>query len=70
MYNIYLLRRNMTTTQLNIRVPLLIKERAKKKAEELGTNINFLVKLFLSSFLKNDSVEIKHKVDLEKVFDQ
>jgi hypothetical protein len=29
-----------------------------------------LVKLFLSSFLKNDSVEIKHKVDLEKVFDQ
>lgn len=59
----------MTTTQLNIRIPIAIKDRAQKKAEELGTNVNFLVKLFLSSFIKNDSVEIKHSVDLEKVFD-
>lgn len=59
----------MTTTQLNIRVPYIIKERAQKKAEDLGTNVNFLVKLFLSSFVKNDCVEITQKVDLEKVFD-
>ena len=59
----------MTTTQLNIRVPYIIKERAQKKAEDLGTNVNFLVKLFLSSFIQNDCVEITQKVDLEKVFD-
>ena len=60
----------MTTTQLNIRVPFILKERAQKKAEELGTNVNFLIKLFLSSFIRNDTVEITHKVNLEKIFDK
>ncbi len=61
----------MTTTQLNIRLPIDIKTKAQDKAEKIGTNLNFLIKLFLSKFITDDAVvHIAQDIHIEKVFDQ
>ncbi len=60
-----------TTTQLNLRIPVKLKELAQSKAENYGTNLNFLVKLFLSKFVEDDNiVEIKQNIKMEKIFDK
>lgn len=59
------------TTQINFRIPVDLKTKAQEKAESCGTNLNFLVKLFLTKFVKwDDIVHITQDVDMEKVFDQ
>jgi len=40
------------TTQINFRIPVDLKTKAQEKAESYGTNLNFLVKLFLTKFVK------------------
>jgi antitoxin component of RelBE/YafQ-DinJ toxin-antitoxin module len=40
------------TTQINFRIPVDLKTQAQEKAESYGTNLNFLVKLFLTKFVK------------------
>jgi len=40
------------TTQINFRIPVDLKIQAQEKAESYGTNLNFLVKLFLTKFVK------------------
>lgn len=61
----------ITTTQLNLRIPVSIKERAQEKAESIWTNINFLVKMFLSKFIISDKiVTIKQDIHMENIFDQ
>ena len=42
----------MNTTQINFRIPLELKQMAQLKAEEYGTNLNFLMKLFLTKFVQ------------------
>lgn len=60
-----------TTTQLNLRLPIDIKIRAQKKAEKIWTNINFLVKMFLSKFIiSDDAVTIQQDIHMENIFDQ
>ena len=62
---------SMSTTQLNIRIPIDIKNKAQDKAEKIGTNLNFLIKLFLSKFITDtNTVQIVQNIDMEKVFDQ
>ena len=59
------------TTQINFRIPVDLKTQAQEKAESYGTNLNFLVKLFLTKFVKwDDIVRVTQDVDMEKVFDQ
>lgn len=59
------------TTQINFRIPVDLKAQAQEKAERCGTNLNFLVKLFLTKFVKwEDVVHITQDVDMEKVFDK
>lgn len=59
------------TTQINFRIPIDLKTQAQEKAERCGTNLNFLVKLFLTKFVKwDDIVKITQDVDMERVFDQ
>ena len=59
------------TTQINFRIPVDLKIQAQEKAESYGTNLNFLVKLFLTKFVKwEDIVKITQDVDMEKVFDK
>lgn len=59
------------TTQINFRIPVDLKTKAQEKAESCGTNLNFLVKLFLTKFVKwDDVVQITQDVDMEKIFDQ
>lgn len=59
------------TTQINFRIPVDLKTKAQEKAERCGTNLNFLVKLFLTKFVKwEDVVHIRQDIDMEKVFDQ
>lgn len=59
------------TTQLNLRIPTEVKETAQNKAKKMWTNLNFLVKLFLSKFIsENDIVEIKQSIKMEKLFDK
>jgi len=68
---IYYLYITMSTTQLNVRIPIDIKTKAQDKAEKIGTNLNFLIKLFLSKFITDDSVvHIAQNVQIDKVFDQ
>ena len=38
----------MATAQLNLRIPIDLKTKAQNKAESFWTNLNFLVKLFLT----------------------
>ncbi|AHB41355.1 hypothetical protein P148_SR1C00001G0564 [candidate division SR1 bacterium RAAC1_SR1_1] len=60
-----------TTTQLNLRVPTDIKTKAQDKAEKIGTNLNFLIKIFLSKFVvEDDLVIIKQDIHMDKVFDK
>ena len=59
------------TTQLNLRIPINLKIKAQEKAEKIWTNLNFLVKMFLSKFTISDSaVTIKQDIHIEKIFDQ
>ncbi len=58
------------TTQLNFRIPTNIKDKAQDKAHKMWTNLNFLVKLFLSKFVSEDIVLIQQDVDIEKIFDE
>lgn len=59
------------TTQINFRIPVDLKTQAQEKAETYWTNLNFLVKLFLTKFVKwDDIVKVTQDVDIEKVFDQ
>jgi len=69
---IYILSKMMVTTaQINLRIPVSIKLKAQEKAEKIGTNVNFLVKMFLSKFIANDdAVTISQDVHMEKIFDQ
>ena len=58
------------TTQINFRIPVELKAQAQEKAESYGTNLNFLIKLFLTKFVKWDNVvQISQDVDMEKIFD-
>lgn len=60
-----------TTAQLNLRIPTKLKKTAQLKAENYGTNLNFLVKLFLKKFVEdNNIVEIKQNIKMEKIFDK
>jgi len=60
-----------TTAQLNLRIPVGIKLKAQEKAEKIWTNVNFLVKMFLSKFIMNDNiVTIQQDVHMENIFDQ
>lgn len=60
-----------TTTQLNLRIPIDIKTQAQNKAEKIWTNLNFLIKMFLSKFVvEDDLVIIKQDINIEKVFDK
>lgn len=60
-----------TTTQLNLRVPTDIKTKAQDKAEKIWTNLNFLIKIFLSKFVvEDDLVIIKQDIHMDKVFDK
>ncbi len=59
------------TLQLNLRVPVDLKVEAQKKAEKLWTNINFLVKMFLSKFVKEENLVIMQQdIKMEKIFDK
>lgn len=59
------------TTQINFRIPVDLKTQAQEKAESYWTNLNFLVKLFLTKFVKwDDIVRVTQDVDMEKIFDQ
>ena len=61
----------MTTAQLNIRIPAEIKTQAQDKAIQYGTNLNFLIKIFLSKFIADDNlVIIKQDINMEKIFDE
>jgi len=56
--------------QVNFRIPLDLKERAWKKAEQLGTDPSSLMRLFWTQFVeKDDVVQIRQTVDMEKIFD-
>ncbi len=60
----------MSTAQLNMRIPATIKDKAQKKAEDLGSNLNFIIKLFLVKFISDTKiVEIQQDVLLENIFD-
>ncbi|PJA49032.1 MAG: hypothetical protein CO170_00735 [candidate division SR1 bacterium CG_4_9_14_3_um_filter_40_9] len=59
------------TAQLNIRIPVSIKSKAQDKAEKIGTNLNFLIKMFLSKFImQNDIVTFQQDIHTDKIFDQ
>ncbi len=59
------------TTQVNFRIPVDIKHKAQLKAERYWTNLNFLMKLFLTKFAKEDNVvEVFQDVNMENIFDE
>ena len=59
------------TAQINFRIPVDLKQKAQKKAESCWTNLNFLVKLFLTIFVSWDNVvEITQDINMEKIFDE
>lgn len=61
----------MNTTQINFRIPLELKQLAQLKAEKYGTNLNFLIKLFLTKFIQWDNiVTFTQEIDMEKIFDE
>lgn len=61
----------MNTTQINFRIPLELKQLAQLKAEEYGTNLNFLMKLFLTKFVQWENiVTFTQEIDMEKIFDE
>ncbi len=60
-----------TSAQLNIRIPISIKSRAQDKAEKMGTNLNFLIKMFLSKFImQDDIVTFQQDIHTDKIFNQ
>lgn len=59
------------TAQINFRIPVDLKQEAQEKAESCWTNLNFLVKLFLTKFVSWDNVvEITQDINMEKIFDE
>ena len=61
----------MNTTQINFRIPLELKQLAQLKAEKYGTNLNFLMRLFLTKFIQWDNiVTFTQEIDMEKIFDE
>ncbi len=59
------------TVQVNFRIPSDLKERAWKKAEQIGTDPSSILKLFLMQFVeKDDIVRIEQTIDMDKVFDE
>jgi len=61
----------MASTQINFRIPVDLKNDAMKKAQEMGYNLNGIVKIFLYKFVNEDDlVAIRSDVRLEKIFDR
>lgn len=62
----------MASSQVNIRIPILLKHEAQKKAENMGMNLSAVLKLFLEKFVKEDVLKIQKREDVEweKVFNK
>lgn len=61
----------MSSTQINFRIPADLKNNAMKKAQEMGYNLNGIVKIFLYKFVdEDDIVTIRSDIRLEKIFDR
>ena len=61
----------ITTSQLNIRIPITLKRAAQKTAETKGIKLNTILNQFLHKFIENpDVVTIKHDFAMEEIFDK
>lgn len=59
------------TTQVNFRLPMSVKQRAMDKAQSLGTNLNHIMKIFLTTFANDDGVaKVSYDFDFDLLFDQ
>ena len=57
--------------QVNFRIPARLKERAWKKAEQIGTDPSSLMRLFWTQFVEKDNVvHIQCTVDMDQIFDE
>ncbi|HMT00857.1 MAG TPA: hypothetical protein PKC14_00890 [Candidatus Absconditabacterales bacterium] len=57
------------TTQINFRLPAILKKHAYQKAQGMGLSLNMIVKIFLERFIASKNI-VTLEVDSDRVFDE
>ena len=58
-----------TRSQVNVRIPLSLKEKAQKKAATMHLSLSFIVTHFLEKFAEEDIIRFHSDIDFDTVFD-
>ena len=67
----------MTTTtlqdersQINVRIPTILKQKAQQKAEDMNLSLSFVVMHFLEKFAEEDVFQVHTDIDFDTIFDR